>query len=248
MFDVHVITCLQTAPRLPETLRSMQQLINNKQIQQVKLFCKSDIGFYEEKYYTRVLWERQIKQIYPLLAKNIRDASSRKEGYLLNLLDLGPSHVFPKRELSCAEKSLLAKHYESLRSVSRTTLVLEDDCHIRHGCEENIIKVMELCTSKNLYADLGNYEGLSKRGKHAIYGGVEYYSCKIAMTRTTAAFVLNPYVANKLANGYWPCSLPADLHHQQLLLNGCIQGVWPKEQLTNHLSIEGKVKSLIQED
>ena len=246
MFDVHVITCLQTASRLPGILRSIQRLINNDQIKDIRLFCKSDIGFYSESNYTKQLWDYQIGKIYPLLAKNMQTISSRNIDYLLGLLKMVPSQLFPSRKLKPAEKSLLAKHYQSLRSVVRTTLILEDDCHVREGCEELIVKCLDLCNSQDVYADLGCYEGLNGRGKLDIYNDFEYYHCKIAMTRTTSAFILNPIVAKKLASCYWPCSLPADLHHQYLLLKENISGIWPRNVLTSHLSAEGKVKSCIQ--
>jgi len=247
MIDIHIITCQRTATRLPNLLQSLQALLNMGEVQQVRLLCKGDIGYNNEVNYSSKLWSEHISSIYPILAKNIAEANGRQYHRIATLLGQSPDVFFPTRGLRPEEKSLLSKHFESLSLVQRPTLVIEDDAFICPGKERELLAIANEYCHSGMYIDLGMIPGIKADNSYIdTHERVAVTPKPIALTRTTSAFIVDKIAALQLSAGYWPCALPADLHHQYLLFKYKIRGCWPKSIIMINLSTAGIVESSIQ--
>ena len=249
-FDICIITCLNTAQRLPALVDKLQRLLSLAKPVTCRLILSYDIPNFDRTVFTESLWDRHIESIVHILAKNIQDISFVNSGTspsLVSLLSSCSTTFFKARHLKQAEMSLLWKHYDSLCNVKRPTLVIEDDAHLRPGAEEYLLEVLHFLERNDMYIDLGSLNGLTKRGSPFRLGNhLSAYKHKIGMTRTTTAFALSSRVARILASSYWPCGLPADLHHQYLLQKYMIPGAWPALTLFDAMSTKGIFESSIQ--
>jgi hypothetical protein len=249
--DIHIITCSGTSARLENLLIKLQPLSNLRIIDNIKLIARHDIGYICGNF-VEALWSTHIQDIYPILAKNASDsflatnANEHSQESLCYLLGEDPDKLFPARKLRTSEKSLLCKHYESLRLANKTVLTLEDDAELISDTIEYLEELLR-AADKLCYIDLGYYPGLTKRGRYVKINDCHaVYSTNVALTRTTLATIMSLETAKLLRNSYWPCSLPADLHMQRLLYSAGIEGSWSEIKVFRSLSTEGAVKSSIQ--
>ena len=249
-FDLHIITCGATAQRLQSLLGSLSPTINHPLLMQCRLIASDDIGWLDEKVFSPLAWDLHIRQISHILALNIRDCIKIHNGRqigLSNVIENCGEIYFPRRNLRKSEKSLLWKHYKSLDLVTRPTLILEDDAQLEEGGLCVLQDLLQITGSEEVHIDLGYMQGLSKRGRLVDFvDGVSFYRLNLAMTRTTTAFLVTPKVAQTLASSFWPCSLPADLHMQYLLVNHNISGIWPVSTVFTGMRTVGLLQSSIQ--
>lgn len=243
-FDVKIITCAKTFGRLNETLPRLQSLLSQKGLKNASIVINKDIGQYDESTFEPQKWKEHIKRIYPILMLNILNASGGniKPG---RLTEMEPNDLFHPRELSQSEKSLCWKHFLCLSECNRTTLTMEDDGLLIKDKVDDLNNIIKIANGNDTYTDLGEFPGLTKRGKLIRTYGLDYYVMDIACTRTTCAAIYNKKVANILAENYWPCALPADLHLQYLLQSHKIPGIWPLRKIFDHSSGLGIVNSSI---
>ena len=249
-FDLHIITCQATAHRFQSLVESLAPIINHPLLIQCRLIASDDIGWVDEKVFSPLTWDLHVSQISHILALNIRDCNSIYKGSrpgLSDIIDKCKEIYFPERNLRGSEKSLLWKHYKSLASVTRYTLVVEDDARLEEDGLCNLESLLQIATCEDVYIDLGYMHGLDRRGSLVeLANGMRYYRLNIAMTRTTTAFLISPKVAQSLAMSFWPCSLPADLHLQYLLFTQKIGGIWPVRKVFTGMSTTGSFQSSIQ--
>ena len=225
-------------------MASLQPLFNLECIRQIRLICKHDVGHLTGSF-DRRLWSKHISNIYPVLARNFWSHGNKKIN-LVDILGAEPEILFPARSLRDAETSLICKHYYSLSLVDDVTLTIEDDALLRTDSLPVLADLIGIAEYNDCYIDLGSLSGLEKCGKSMLSSlGHRIYVQPIGLTRTTAAYLINPNLAALLANTYWPCALPADLHHQRLLWINEINGLWPEHSIFDNLSILGVFPSTI---
>ena len=240
MFDLSIITCNQTYDRLPGLFQSLEMLIATKQIRDIRIILDHDQGYFKENVFCSALWAKHINSISPILALNIREFSSMPSGMLSGLIDTAQEQYFLPRTLRGAEKSLLWKHYTALQKTSDLpTLILEDDAKLDYEQINFLLDSIQLASKYRYFIDLGVMNGLTKRGLRISTNEFTYSKQAYGCTRTTLAAVWSPEIAQKFVSNYWPCALPADCHHQYLLLKLKIVGVWPDVQIFQHLSAPG---------
>lgn len=250
LFDVHIITCSATANRLPPLIASLQDLFNDQNVRKISLICSYDIDFIDESFFKADLWDSMIENIYPILLKNfheVRKAVAPHSAHAKSFWELMQNDLFPHRSLRNAEKSLVLKHYTSLKQVTIPTLTIEDDAHIIADKIPILHDLVDYIQQNDCYVDLGYMEGLERRGsKIKMSNNCSGFYTPIGLTRTTCAYLVGPSTATKVIKSFWPCALPSDLHLQYLLFKERIAGIWPDEKLFQNLSNEGIVLSSIQ--
>jgi hypothetical protein len=243
-FDIHIITCQQTSHRLSELLTTLRPLLECPFIIDIRLMAKYDIGSFDESFFDDALWDSHIDPIFPILAKNICVSSGMPLSQISKLLSIGHHAFFPPRPLRDAEKSLVSKHFHSLNSVTRTTLVLEDDILLDSSMLHLLYSSIEVCANENLYLDLGHLPHVSFDA--AVIDQTCIKRVPIALTRTNCAYVVSPAVAKTMVKSYFPCSLPADLHHQYIFLINNIAGGISQKRIFMQKSLMSLEPSSVQ--
>ena len=247
MIDIHIITCVASSERLPYFLESNQELLNSSNVDIVRLIASHDVGNCSDCLIDSSHWGMHLKHIYPLLARNIQHANQRDYHFLLNLLDKDAEEVFCPRDLRESEISLLSKHYHSMTHIDKPTLVLEDDALTLPSFLEYLPSLISLCSTLSpAYIDLGSLPNQRLCHREKILFGSSYYHLPLALTRTTIAYIINKSASELISQHYWPCSLPADLHHQYLLHRLRISGYWPSIDTFRSLTSNGKFQSTVQ--
>lgn len=244
MFDLSIITCNQTYGRLPDLFKSLEKLIATKQIRDISIIANHDKNYFEENVFCSTLWEKHVSSISSILALNMRQFGSMASGRFLSLLDTVQEKYFLPRMLRDTEKSLLWKHYAALRKISDLpTLILEDDAKLDSTQINFLLDSIQLASNYKYFVDLGEMNGLTRRGLIISRNEFTYSHQNYGCTRTTLATIWTPEIAQKFVANYWPCALPADCHHQFLLMKLKIVGVWPDGQIFEHLSAPGGIYS-----
>jgi len=246
-FDLKIISCDMTLTRLRETNQSIHPLYSTGRVHSSLVVLNNDSGYYSDEVFAPELWREQIEAIYPILALNIRDSNGSNVP-ISGWLSKDPIALFKPRHLSTSEKSLLWKHYTCLRDATRTTLTIEDDAKLYPESVRDLLYYIDLSARDNCFIDLGSYKGLIRRGSlfTAVDRGISYYKMRLGCTRTTCAMIYSQALAQCLANNFWPCALPADLHFQYLLYKLRVSGVWPMTTIFEHGSMIGATESSIQ--
>lgn len=236
-FDISIITCKSTYNRVENIFTSLLKLLETKEVRDIRIILEHDIEYMERAVFENKNWDQHIQTIREILAINIRDSKSLGEKKLSDLLDYLIDQFFTARELRDAEMSLLWKHFHALKMArDLPMLILEDDAELNQNQIETLVEATKLSAEKNIFVDLGVMKGLCSRGKLKISNGVSFYVQPIGCTRTTVAAIWPPDAAMKVSDNYWPCSLPADLHHQYLLSKLKLEGAWPAMSIFRHLS------------
>lgn len=245
-FHLHIITCSCTCHRLPKVLDSYQRLIDDQYIESVKVFFRERRkgSFIEE--FDAHLWQAHLHPIYPILVRNMTVSRSNKSYELNKFLSQGSIRLFPARELKYAEMSLIIKHYDSLCAVSATTLVIEDDALLIPSKEDILLKCVQYVADTEHFCDLASVPFIPKWGSKRNANGLNYLYHNIGLTRTTSSFLIHPRLAAEIACNYWPCALPADLHHQRLFCIAKQAGIWPVDDVIVNASQSGLFDSSIQ--
>ena len=249
LFDLAIITCKSTYNRVAGLLRNLHSLTNTGTLRHIYIVLQSDVGFINDEVFDEIHWDDHISKIAPILALNIRECLGINHGSLLSLIDHSSTIHFPSRLLKPSERSLVWKHYNALTKVSELPiLVLEDDAEFNEACLLDLCISARIALEKSLFVDLGIMPGMSSRGTRLVQNQFSYSMQLIACTRTTVASMWPPLIAQKIVESYWPCSLPADLHHQYLLSKLRVPGIWPTQSIFNHLSMpsSGRYASSIQ--
>lgn len=246
-FDLRIISCDMTLTRLRETNQSIRPLYSTGKVYSSLVVLNNDCGYYSDQVFAPELWRVQIEAIYPILALNIRNSNGSNDP-ISAWLSKDPMVLFKPRHLSNSEKSLLWKHYTCLRDATRTTLTIEDDAKLYPEAVGDLLYYIDLATRDNCFIDLGSFQGLIRRGSlfMAEGRGISYYKLRIGCTRTTCAMIYSQRLAQCLADTFWPCALPADLHFQYLLYKLSVSGVWPMTTIFEHGSMIGASESSIQ--
>jgi hypothetical protein len=219
-------------------------------VDHVRIVLSGDPGFFDDSVFSAQHWNEHIDSIMPILALNIRDCRTLPQGNLLSLMDKAHEIFFPPRALKLPEKSLVSKHFYALNNVrDLPTLILEDDAQLNEDLIDELVESVRLSKDLNCFVDLGSMPGMTSRGRQCRRINLSYTYQLIGCTRTTVASVWPPRIARLASANYWPCSLPADLHHQYLLASHNIPGIWPHSSIFTHLSSpnSGVVVSSIQD-
>ena len=244
MLDIIGITCAATYDRLQGFCGSLKPLVSANDIRGVRLVLNHDIPLHDESMFDETLWSSHLADISHILMLNI----ARSNRVSLDSLAFDTSRFFPPRRLKAAEKSLLLKHYKALSIGTNMSLILEDDARFKNESNDldSLLEVIRYAETTESFLDFGEYPGLQSRGSQVfISNDIAVYQLPVACTRTTVAYALPIHVRRRMIECYWPCSLPADLHHQYLLNKLRIPGLWPVRSFFHHLSF-GEVSSSIQ--
>ena len=224
----------------------------------IEKFDKEEIQnkkFIQDKY----TWQTQLSFIKKIIIRNILENKKDKNikskiywnfFYIFNKLLTPKSFRF--RNLSLAEISLTLKHYVALKKIADSKepgLIMEDDIILKPESKLLIEKSFLLCKNKFDYIDLGGgcELPLFEEDKFLIDEG-RFVKLKIPRSRTTAAYLVNPESALKLASGILPVSMPIDWQYQFLFLRHNFKVLWTSPPAFIHGSKESKYffKSSIQ--
>ena len=228
-------------------MESFGPLLNSPFVSNIRLIANGDIGEFDSAQFNKSLWCDHIQSIYPILALNIARSSIDSKRILKKLLGEEPVKVFPARELRPAEESCLFKHFYSLSKTSNVALTIEDDAQWSSRSVEQIHNLAKISYENNFYIDLGCIS--AEASPPTLYQGkiqeqsIEYKSTNIGLTRTNVAYMVNCEVARLMSSSYWPCALPADLHHQFLLNRLAIKGMQSRRPLVIGQSSVGTTES-----
>lgn len=247
MFDIHIITCFKTYNRLPDLLDNIKPLFRRPEFGEMRLFVRGDVGDIDMLFSTEH-WSPHIQEIYHILGHNISICSAAehmRSSFLRELLARDDREVFPERQLRPSEMSLASKHYTSLKSVSRPTIVLEDDSLLPQQINTMVMLVEEYTNTH--FINLACMKELPYSGKKCIADdGSEYLISRIGFTRTTAAYAIGPDIASKILSIYFPQALPIDLHLQYVLQKLKVPGISHESEFFINKSFEGLCTSSIQ--
>jgi hypothetical protein len=249
MFDIAIISCNRTYNRIHSLFDSLHPLTQSGAARSIYMILQSDVGSFDNEVFDSSLWAEHIDQIAHILALNIRDCNGLRSAPLLKTIDLSRDTFFQSRLLKDAEKSLLCKHYNALKLArDLPILVLEDDAEYNKNFYSDLCEAARISLEENFFVDLGTMGKMTSRGRFVSHKGFSYSMQMIGCTRTTVASIWSPLIAQKLVDAYWPCALPADLHHQYLLTSLRVPGIWPSSVIFNHLSnpMSGQYDSAIQ--
>ncbi len=224
----------------------------------IKDFDKEEIRnkkFLQDKYE----WEKQLSFIKKIVIKNILENQKNKN--LSQQLYWRFFYIFHKfltpkcfrfRKLSLAEISLTLKHHVALKKIMKSNepgLIIEDDVILKPETKTLIEKSFLLCKKKFDFIDLGGGCELPLfKDDKFISDESRFVHLKIPRSRTTAAYLINPESACKLANGLFPVVMPIDWQYQFLFLRNDFKVLWTSPPAFIHGSIESKdiFKSSIQ--
>ena len=70
-FNIHIISCLATAHRLPALIKTLQPIINSDFLGEMRIFCGGDIGYFDESKFSHQRWKEHINKIHTILCNNI---------------------------------------------------------------------------------------------------------------------------------------------------------------------------------
>ncbi len=250
LFDIVVISCNRTYERLASLFGGLHALIQSGAVRHIYITLQSDVGSIDHTVFDVNVWNLHIDEIAPILALNIRECSSLPSGSLVRLLDQSRHNIFRPRLLKDSERSLLWKHYRALTTSSDLpVLILEDDAQFLSNFTASLCELAKISLKNNWFIDFGVMNGMTSRGRLVKGMSFSYSYQAIGCTRTTVASMWSPRISRMLIESYWPCALPADLHHQYLLSKLRIPGIWPSSAIFNHLSspISGEYESSIQD-
>ena len=224
----------------------------------IEEFDKEEIenkNFIQDKY----TWQKQLSFIKKIFIMNIfenkKDKNIRSKiywsfFYIFNKFLTPKSFRF--RNLSLPEISLTLKHYVALKKIANSKepgLIMEDDVILKPESKLLLEKSFLLCKSKFDYIDLGGgcELPLFEEDKFLI-DEERFVQLKIPRSRTTAAYIISPESALKLASGILPVTMPIDWQYQFLFLKHNFKVLWTYPPAFIHGSKEGKdfFKSSIQ--
>lgn len=226
----------------------------------IKDFDREEINIKDKKFIqNKVLWEKQLSVIKIIFIKNILENTKNKNFarkvywqffYIFNRFLTPKSFRF--RSLSLAEISLTLKHYVALRKIENSNepgLIMEDDVILKPETKNLIKKSYWLCKNKFDFIDLGGGCDLPIFKEDLfVFDEKRFIKLKIPRSRTTAAYIISPKSASKLANGLFPIVMPVDWQYQFLFLKNNFKVAWTYPPAFIHGSIEFKdiFKSSIQ--
>ena len=174
-------------------------------------------------------WNQQINEIKDILLKNSFCKSSRIEDkfnlFAKNRLNyFYRKFILPKwmkpRKLKLSEISLTLKHYSALKKIenfNEPALIVEDDIVLKADSLDYLKQSFLLCSKKFDYIDLGGGCDLPfYKDDRLIQNTNKFISLAVPRSRTTAAYMITPAAAKKLAIGIFPITMPIDWQYQYI--------------------------------
>jgi hypothetical protein len=252
--QVILITCQSCYGRLQRTLSSIRPLCEMLSTDPI-LVIRKDINNLSTDLFDARLWVSHIVPISPILCFNIYGGTAANRTQLIPMAgSIGSKdiEVLRQRTLRPQEMSLVLKHYLALKSASESpgnSLVIEDDALVHDP--HKLFLLLKHRLAHERFIDLSSEYILPIRGKpfNLHYGTsleIETRLLRTAHTRTTGAYIVTKDIAKQMINNYWPCSLPADLHHQHILSMIGAPGAWTVSPMVRNLSHGGELESAVQ--
>ncbi len=247
---------------LKERMAHIKNLLKelNMEGEFIKDFDRELINLNDKRFIQKkITWYKQLKAIKIILIGNIlynkKTNFSRKIYwlfcYILNKFFTPRGFKF--RKLSLAEISLTLKHYIALKKIENSNepgLIIEDDVILKPETKILLKKAFILCKNNFDFIDLGGGCDLPLfKDEKFFKEDNRFFILKIPRSRTTAAYMINPKTASKIANELFPIVMPIDWQYQFIFLKYNFKVLWSLPPAFIHGSIENKdiFKSSIQE-
>ena len=193
-------------------------------------YDRENLNEYTNTYnFSEERWNQQIYEIKDILLKNSFCKSVKIEDKF-NLFAKNRFNYFyskfilPKwmqaRKLKLSEISLTLKHYSALKKIEKfnePALIVEDDIVLKNDSLDYLKQSFLLCSEKFDYIDLGGGCDLPfYKDDRFIQNTNKFISLAVPRSRTTAAYMITPAAAKKLANGIFPITMPIDWQYQYI--------------------------------
>lgn len=225
---------------LKERKRNIEILIKSLNLDSefITEFDRDSLSSGDERYkQSFISWNNQLSIIKKVLIKNIlnnKNNNSLKCKIFWHFVNLSNGLFLPNtfkfRKLSLSEISLTLKHYSALRKIEKLkapALIIEDDILERESSKILIEDSYKYCKQKFDYIDLGGGCNLPLlKNEKPILENNNFIDLKIPRSRTTAAYMITPKAAQKLANGIFPITMPLDWQYQYLFIKNKMRIGW----------------------
>ena len=208
-------------------LRSNLQFITNDDREELK-WCYNENLFKKQK----EAWKSCIISILPILLFNAGVTPAINSQRVNEIPEWARPRILKESEIS-----LIYKHHTALLIASdnaEPTFILEDDALLESDTEIRLPLILEEFKSSKLdYLDLaGGCDLPLQVNEKTSKTGITYLT--IPRSRTTAAYLISPRAAQKLASSLFPVSLPLDWLFQATFLQKEFNVGWCTPELFRH--------------
>ena len=167
-------------------------------------------------------WDSDILSGWDFFLQNIYVSINQSaNNHHLNCLEnIGPSSVFPARQLTKSEHSIARRHLYALKIISNSRspcIVLEDDAIVANeDLFFELINFINDWKKQHIFFDLTDeFIPVNFKEKRAFNSGNLNFSIRsTAITRTLMAYAIFPETAYQLYNSIKKYSLPIDMQFQ----------------------------------
>ena len=251
--NIIIITC----PKLvSKRLNPLIQLLNTSFakgiISNFQVIVDDDINLlheFPEFMYMPDFWHIHIQKGWLHYLENLVMVNSSNVISKYSYIDLDKETLFPKRDLTKVERSIIYRHYKAWKISSQQkgmTLILEDDAIASDENQLlNIIEILSRINNNDYFIDLcDSYIPINPHtSKRRELHGYTFSHMIKAKTRTLMAYMLPQALAQKIYNSCQYFSLPADMHLQIILQDLNTEGLAIVDSPFKHGSKNGQYRS-----